>query len=717
MQFLFDRISAEAALRPDVVVLEDDATSLTWRDLRDAIANVMAGLHSSGARLGLLCSNSCNYVVAQLAAAFAGVTLVPLPQFFSDGQLADIVRDAGVDAILAEAQTQARARRFDLPVIRIVLETQAGAPFESRPGFRMVIYTSGSTGAPKGVIHGEQQLEAAVRGLASACAGGPADRYLSVLPLPMLLETICAIFLPIFCSARIRLATATAAKVAEGRSDGILPTLLAVRPSAIVLVPQLLKALLFQMKASRTPAPEGLRFVAVGGASVPPGLLKLADEMQVPVYEGYGLSECCSVVTLNRAGAAKSGTAGRPLDGVTLRIEDGEIVVECPGVMEGYLGGPPVAASWRTGDLGSVDADGFVTIHGRKDNLIVTSFGRNISPEWVESALMADPRIAIAVVSGSGQPSLHALIIPSDPGEAWFAQAASKDIEALAASLCRSLPNYAVPAAIQVLPARQAAKAMLVTANGRPIRRRIAEFLAGAHPPRTIPILTRPEKSMAFHDRLTAETAAERNAFLHIPIVAHATVHGAARETYLAFLEQAYHHVRHTFPLLALAASRTGDEYYQDALVEYMEEERGHEKWILDDIRFLGGDADAVAKGEPGQACAIMIGYAYYAIEHVSPYAMLGSVHVLEGLSVMLADKLADVLKTTLGLPDDAGFSYLRSHGALDQEHVAFFRDTINGFKDRAIQDLIIAQSKIFYRLYGNIFQDIGNLSGWRHAA
>ena len=222
---------------------------------------------------------------------------------------------------------------------------------------------------------------------------------------------------------------------------------------------------------------------------------------------------------------------------------------------------------------------------------------------------------------------------------------------------------------------------------------------------------------MTFYERLNAETASERNAFLHIPLVAQATVHGAAQETYIAFLEQAYHHVKHTFPLLALAASRTKDEYYQDALVEYMEEERGHEKWILDDIRALGGDAETVARGEPGQACAIMVGYAYYAIEHISPYAMLGSVHVLEGLSVMLADKLADVLKVRFALAEENGFSYLRSHGSLDQEHVAFFRNTINGFTDEAIQDLIIAQSKIFYRLYGGIFEDLGKRPEVRNAA
>ncbi len=222
---------------------------------------------------------------------------------------------------------------------------------------------------------------------------------------------------------------------------------------------------------------------------------------------------------------------------------------------------------------------------------------------------------------------------------------------------------------------------------------------------------------MSFYEQLIAETAEARNAFLAIPLVQSATRSGATRELYVAFLTEAYHHVKHTFPLLALAASRTQDEHYQDALVEYMEEERGHEKWILDDIRTLGGDAEAVRHGEPGPACRIMVGYTYYAIEHISPYAMLGSVHVLEGMSVLLADRVADAMKAVLGRQDDTGFSYLRSHGALDQEHVAFFRNLADSIHDPEIQRLVIAQSKLFYRLYGDIIRDLGERRELAHAA
>ena len=204
---------------------------------------------------------------------------------------------------------------------------------------------------------------------------------------------------------------------------------------------------------------------------------------------------------------------------------------------------------------------------------------------------------------------------------------------------------------------------------------------------------------MTFYDILASQTARERERFLSIPLVQQAVHSGGPRPLYLAFLEQAYHHVKHTFAELALAASRTTDERYQEALVEYMEEERGHEKWILDDIRALGGDAERVRTGQPGAACAIMVGYTYYAIEHISPYAMLGSVHVLEGMSVMLADMLADAVKSSLGVKGEEGFSYLRSHGSLDIEHVAFFRDTCRWFRrqgdaadhHRKLQDLLPA--------------------------
>jgi len=146
---------------------------------------------------------------------------------------------------------------------------------------------------------------------------------------------------------------------------------------------------------------------------VPLQVAEMAWQLGIPVHEGYGLSECCSVVAVNRPGERCSGTVGRPLNGLDVSIVSGEIVVDGPSITDGYLGQDPAQRPWRTGDLGAIDQDGFLTIHGRKDNLIVTSFGRNISPEWIETMLLGDLRIAFCAVVGHGEPYLTVVIIPS----------------------------------------------------------------------------------------------------------------------------------------------------------------------------------------------------------------------------------------------------------------------------------------------------------------
>jgi len=215
---------------------------------------------------------------------------------------------------------------------------------------------------------------------------------------------------------------------------------------------------------------------------------------------------------------------------------------------------------------------------------------------------------------------------------------------------------------------------------------------------------------MSFHDELLAETRAEREAFLAIPAIVRAMADGVDRATYLAFLAEAFHHVKHTCRLLGFAAGHTGDAdtAYADALYDYIEEERGHEAWILDDIRAMGGDPDAMRRAGPGPACAAMVGYVYYAIQHVNPYAMLGMVHVLEGMSVALASGAARRLAERLGGGSaTAGFRYLASHGAVDREHVRFFREQVDGIADPAARRAVVDTARVVYRLYGNVFREI----------
>jgi long-subunit acyl-CoA synthetase (AMP-forming) len=493
MQSLFDAIERNAATRGDELAVSDGSGSLTHRELRDGVLNFARELQGAPRTVGILAPNGREWVVAQLGAAHAGKTVVPLPGFFSTMQLAHVAADASIELVLASEATRAAAQSSGIAVRQITIDTQPAKGEEFASGYSQIIYTSGSTGAPKGVRHSSVQINAIVQALASAIHATPADRYLSVLPLAMLLETVSAVFVPAFVGGHVQFDGELADAVGKGNASGIAGAFARYEPSVSVLVPQLLNAWLLQLRAGGARAPSSLRFVAVGGAPVAAGVAEAAWSTGIPVHEGYGLSECCSVVSLNRPGERRAGTVGRPLDDLQVKIEDGEIVVDGPTVMDGYLGGGRAARPWHTGDLGHLDDDGFLVVHGRKDNLIINAFGRNISPEWVEMALCADPRIAIAAAGGYGQPSLSAVLVPSGLGTSWFSNASQKDIRKLVERCCASLPAYAVPQSVVVLSLEEAMEARLLSRDGSIVRGSLDEFLnprrteaiaaGGAHAP------------------------------------------------------------------------------------------------------------------------------------------------------------------------------------------------------------------------------------------
>ena len=177
---------------------------------------------------------------------------------------------------------------------------------------------------------------------------------------------------------------------------------------------------------------------------------------------------------------------------------------------------------------------------------------------------------------------------------------------------------------------------------------------------------------MSFYLDLQEQTAAARKHLLAAPIIQGCLRGEVSLASYLAFLQEAYHHVRHTVPLLRAckAALPARQAWLNAPLDEYVAEEQGHDEWILDDIRACGGDAEAVRRGRPGHAAEVMVAYAYDTIARGNPLGFFGMVHVLEGTSVALALLAADQIQKPLRLPD-AAFSYLRSHGTLDREHTA----------------------------------------------
>jgi pyrroloquinoline quinone (PQQ) biosynthesis protein C len=213
---------------------------------------------------------------------------------------------------------------------------------------------------------------------------------------------------------------------------------------------------------------------------------------------------------------------------------------------------------------------------------------------------------------------------------------------------------------------------------------------------------------MSFHRHLLTATAAERDALTAIPIVQACLSGRVSLPSYLAFLREAYHHVRHTVPLLAQCRDRLPErlDWLRGALDEYIDEEQGHDEWILDDIAACGADPTAARASEPGFAAEVMVAYAYDTIARRNPIGFFGMVHVLEGTSVALALMAADRIQAGLRLPDSA-FSYLRSHGTLDQAHTAHFARLMDRLDDTADQAAVVHCAKVFYRLYGSVFLDL----------
>ena len=213
---------------------------------------------------------------------------------------------------------------------------------------------------------------------------------------------------------------------------------------------------------------------------------------------------------------------------------------------------------------------------------------------------------------------------------------------------------------------------------------------------------------MNFFDTLKNETAAERTELFAVPVILEALRGEITLNDYVAFLTQAYHHVKHTVPLLMAVGARLPGEYewMREAVAEYIEEELGHQEWILNDIAACGFDKEVVRNGLPGQATELMVSYAYDTIARVNPMGFFGMVHVLEGTSVSLADNAADTIRESLSLPKKA-FSYLYSHGSLDIEHVKFFEDLMNRLDDQQDRTQIIHSARGFYKLYGDIFRSL----------
>lgn len=411
MRSILRQLGRHALTQPEKVALEDTDGAMTYRQLSRAITEL--GARIAAERVAVMMGNGVPWAVVDLTIAACGAVAIPVPASFNDEQIGQLLTDAAPDLLITDRPG------YGVPLSRVLRhETMLIAHTELhlytlQPAFRRTLpsdtgritYTSGTTRQPKGVCVTRSAVDEVTEALASAAGASNDDRSLTVLPLSTLLATIGGIYVPI-----IRGATAVLPSTVE--PEAFMDALRRFAPTTTILVPQLLKIAVECAQAGAS-LPSSLRFVAVGGAPCSASLLGRARALGIPVYEGYGLLEATSFVSMNRPGSERAGSVGMPLPHARVRIaDDGEIVVS-GALLAGYLGlydSPP--KTWHTGDTGWIDADGFLFIGGRKKTAFSTAFGRNVSPEWVESELVATRAIQQAAVFGEAREFNVAVVVP-----------------------------------------------------------------------------------------------------------------------------------------------------------------------------------------------------------------------------------------------------------------------------------------------------------------
>ena len=469
--------------QPGAVAVNDSTTELTYADLYREVCTAATLLEAN--RVALWLDNTPAWAVADLALMQRGAVCIPVPGFFTPQQIRHLLQDVGADAVL----TADPSRLEDMCQVRHVepvgiagtelalcrIAPQGPAP--ELAGIAKVTYTSGSTGNPKGVRLSAASIDRVAESLCQATAASPLDRSLALTPLAVLLENIGSLYAPLLTGA----STALVPMAEIGWKDAasldparMVAALRRYRPTCIIVPPQLLRALVEAAEHGAT-LPDSLRFVAVGGAPVAARLLARAAAVGLPVFEGYGLSEAASVVTLNRPGTVRAGSVGRPLPHARVHIDrHGEVHVG-GALFDGYLHSTnvPPQDTWPTGDLGFLDKDGFLFLTGRRKHLFITAFGRNVAPEWVEGELLAHPAILQAALFGEARPYNVAVLVPR-PG------ADARALEAAVAYANRGLPDYARVQRFVTAAEPFTVANGLLTGTGRPRRVQI-EQRYGAH--------------------------------------------------------------------------------------------------------------------------------------------------------------------------------------------------------------------------------------------
>ncbi|NBO93037.1 MAG: long-chain fatty acid--CoA ligase [Planctomycetia bacterium] len=426
---------------------------LSWHDYHVTARGVAASLIEAGVRpgdrVGLLGENSADWLMADMAILYAGAVTVSPHAPLTARQVHFQFADAGVVwAFVSNSEQYHKldSIRAELPNLRGVVSFQPMPEAMWWQGFRLagwqamprmaseldrrlastcrddlaaVMYTSGTTGNPKGVMLTHGNLLSNAFACLEMQSHQPDDVVLSWLPYTHIYARTVDHYTAMAAGSVLALAES---------AETMVDNLAEIRPTHVASVPRFYEKLLAALaalpldeKRRRLKAVFGNRLVSMssGGAPLPVAITREYLDAGLMLLQGYGLTESSPVIAFSTPTAYKVGTVGRAIPGVAVKIaEDGEILTRGPHVMKGYWKQPEATAEvirdgWlHTGDLGTLDAEGFLTITGRKKEMMVLSNGKKVAPPNLEGLLVQSPLIDQAVVIGEGRNYLTALIVP-----------------------------------------------------------------------------------------------------------------------------------------------------------------------------------------------------------------------------------------------------------------------------------------------------------------
>ncbi|MFK7732559.1 MAG: AMP-binding protein [Pseudomonadales bacterium] len=477
MSRLLKHIHDHTIAQPQAIAVVGPQDSVSYAELSEQVDATACWLRAHKVRaLGLHCSNSVDWIATDLAAVQLGIPIIPIPGFFTEQQVAHLITDSGIDAVLADDQQSYEFetdRTAHISNQGLSLRRLPGSGTHENPKYAKVTYTSGSTGSPKGVCLSQATIESVVEALSDRLIDTKMERHLCMLPFATLLENIAGVYLALWNGASVIVDSPSEFGLLSNSEFSAQHFTAAVKQHQInsaILLPQMLKAIVENSgleKAGSGKAENNglasLSFLAVGGGKTPESVIAHANCIGLPVFEGYGLSETASVLCINTPSHNRTGSVGQLLGHAKVHLaKDKEMIVSNP-IMEGYLHDSETPENIATGDIGHIDEDGYVYISGRKKNCLISGFGRNISPEWVESHLLGEAEISQIVVFGEAESHLSAVVVSALNYDCI-------NLQTLIRKRNESLPDYAQIKKWVLADAPFKSENGLLTANGKPKR-------------------------------------------------------------------------------------------------------------------------------------------------------------------------------------------------------------------------------------------------------